>query len=454
LSEHEPRGPGSPRLVITGLGAIGPWGAGRDALASALTGSRTFLEPFGSSGPSERLLGFRSLGLTAGEGAGWTGRADDASYAAWVPARAARRMSRPSRMAVAAARMALAEAGLANAGSAGGDGEPLPPDFEGAEAAREAMAEAAVVLSTAYGPSSVTEELEEQILLRNPEAASPFLFAESVANAPAAQVARLTGARGANLTMTAREAGTLMAVRQAAGELEAGRSAAALAGTVDEITPVLQVILDRFGSLARGRRAGEAPTPRPFDRRRSGFVTGEGATVAVLETPETARRRGREPLAKIAGSAGAFDPTAPRHGWGTGHWMLGRTLRRTLERAGVAPTGIDLIVSGASGSIPGDRLEALTLRAAWEEAPLPPVVAPKAVTGELGGTQLAVAVLALAGAPFGPTPGFRAVDPELGVEPWSDRSGGSFPRPVRRVLVTSLTPSGTAAFLVLEHPAP
>ena len=66
---------------------------------------------------------------------------------------------------------------------------------------------AAVVLATAYGPSSVTEELEEQILLQGPEAASPALFAESVANAPAAQVARITGARGANLTVTAREAG-------------------------------------------------------------------------------------------------------------------------------------------------------------------------------------------------------------------------------------------------------
>jgi 3-oxoacyl-(acyl-carrier-protein) synthase len=272
-----------------------------------------------------------------------------------------------------------------------------------------------------------------------------------VANAPTAQVARLTGARGANLTMTAREAGTLMAVRQAAGELDAGRCAVALAGTVDEVTPVLQVILDRFGSLARGRRAGEAPIPRPFDRRRSGFVTGEGATVAVLETPESARRRGREPLAKVAGSAGAFDPTAPRHGWGTGHRTLGRALRRTLERAGVSPTGIDLIVSGASGSIAGDRLEALTLRAAWDEAPLPPLVVPKAVTGELGGAQLAAAILALGGAPFGPTPGFRAVDPELGLEPWG---GGSFPRTIERVLVTSLTPSGTAAFLVLEHPAP
>lgn len=424
------------RPVITGLGAVGPWGSGASALASALASGRTSLQPLGSSGP---LLACRELALEPGTGAGWAGRAEDEGFAAWVPARAARRMSRPSRMAVAAARMALADAGLA-----GADGEIASDD----EAAREALTRAAVVLSTAYGPSSVTEELEDQILLQNPEAASPFLFAESVANAPAAQVARLSGARGANLTVTAREAGTLMAVRQAAGELAAGRTELALAGTVDEITPLLQVVLDRFGSLARGRRPGEPPVARPFDRRRTGFVTGEGATVAVLESPESARRRGRAVLATVAAAAGAFDPSAPRHGWGTGHASLGRALRRLLERSGVSPSGIDLIVAGASGSIAGDRLEALTLRAAWGEHPLPPLVAPKAVTGELGGTQLAAALLALDGTTFGPTPGFRQVDPELGVEPWG---GGAFPRPVERVLVTSLAPSGTAAFLLLER---
>lgn len=426
------------RPVITGLGTLGPWGAGAPALEGALAEPRALLRPLG---PGSRLLACRGLELEPGVGAGWAGHADDDSYAAWVPARAARRMSRPSRMAVAAARMALADAGLA-----GPDGEIASDD----PAARQALTDAAVVLSTAYGPSSVTEELEEQILLQNPEAASPFLFAESVANAPAAQVARLTGARGANLTVTAREAGTLMAVRQAAGELAAGRTELAMAGTVDEITALLQVVLDRFGSLARGRRPGEPPVARPFDRCRAGFVTGEGATVAVLESPASARRRGRTPLATVAAAGGAFDPSAPRHGWGSGHATLGRALRKILERAGVAPSGIDLVVSGASGAIAGDRLEALTLRAAWDERPLPPVVAPKAVTGELGGSQLAVALLALGGAAFGPTPGFRRVDPELGVEPWG---GGAFPRPVERVLVTSLAPSGTAAFLVLERPA-
>jgi len=337
-------------------------------------------------------------------------------------------------MAVAAARMALADAGLA----------------DGGEAWKAVAEEAALVLATAYGPSSVTEELEEQILVTGPEAASPALFAESVANAPAAQVARLTGARGANLTVTAREAGGLLAVRQAAAEIAAGRSPLALAGIVDEITDLLQAVLDRSGALARSRRGrsgAEPPVARPFDRRRAGFVTGEGSALLVLEAEERAASRGRRPLATVAAAGTAFDPTAPRAGWGTGHAALGAALRRTLERAGLAPGDLDLVVSGASGARAGDRLEALTLREAWGGEALPPVVAPKGVTGELGGGVLAAGVLSLEGAAFGPSPGFLRPDPELGLVPWA---GGPFPYPVRRALLTTLAVGGGAAWVVLE----
>lgn len=417
-------------VVVTGLGAVGPWGAGHDALADALKTGRASLSPLPAAGElAERRR------LLPCPGTAWAGQVADGELPPWLPGAAARRMSRPSRMAVAAARMALVDAGLTGEG---GDGWVLDPVV--AEAA-------ATVLATAYGPSSVTEELEGQILLQGPEAASPALFAESVANAPAAQAARIIGARGANLTLTARESGPLLAVHQAAGELASGRGALALAGGVDEITPLLQAVFQRFGALARGLRSGEPPVPRPFDRRRRGFVTGEGSAVVVLETADGAAARGARPIATVAASGRAFDPSASRHGWGTGHDLLGKALRRTLERAGLAAGDVDLVVSGAAGSVQGDRLEALTLRAAWAGVALPPMVAPKAVTGELGGGLLAAGVLAAGGAVFGPTPGFREADPELGVTLWP---GGPFPRPVRRVLLTSLAPGGTAAWVVLE----
>jgi 3-oxoacyl-(acyl-carrier-protein) synthase len=187
---------------------------------------------------------------------------------------------------------------------------------------------------------------------------------------------------------------------------------------------------------------------RPFDRRRSGFLAAEGATVVLLESAESAAERGARALARVLAWGSAFDPTAPQAGWGTGHERLARSLRRGLERAGIDLGDVDRIVSGASGSRGGDRLEALMLRTAWAGRDLPPVLAPKATVGEYGGGFLGAAVLAAAGSRFGATPGFEEADPELGVAPCGEPSRT---RP-STVLVTSLAAGGAASWLVLGAP--
>ena len=416
-------------VVVTGLGTVGAWGAGRPGLLRLLATGEPVLSPLGEPGPLAARRGLRLDPRVA-----WAGKVDPSCLGPWLPAAAARRMSPPSRFAVAAARMALADAGLAE-----------PPE--------KLLESAAVVLATSYGPSSVTEELLEQILLAGPDQASPALFAESVANAPAAQVARLTGARGANLTVTEREAGAVSAVRRAAMEIASGRSELALAGGVEEVTPLLQALLNVFGALVRGRRTsrgGGPPRARPFDRRRAGFLSGEGSTVLVLESEAAAAARGARPLARLAGGGAAFDPSAPRRGWGRGVTELSRALDRALRRSGLAPEDVDLVVSGASGARAGDRLEADVLRAVWNGRALPPVVAPKGVTGEMGGGHLAAAMVAAEGAALGPAPGFERPDPALGLAP---HPGGPFPRPVRRLLVSSLAAGGGAGWLILETAA-
>jgi 3-oxoacyl-[acyl-carrier-protein] synthase II len=346
-----------------------------------------------------------------------------AELAPWLAPIEGRRMSPPSRLAVAAARMAIAELGL-DAGELAGSGT-------------------AVVMATAFGPSLFSEILLRQVLVEGPEAASPYLFTESVANAPAAQIAIAVQARGANLTLCQREAGALMAVAQGTAEVAAGRAERVLVGAVDEIAPLTHGVLDLFGTLARGDEVG-----RPFDRRRNGVVAADGATVLVLEPEAAAERRGRPPLARLHGWGTAFDPTAPPAGWGGGHEMLGRAIRRILGRCAATRAGVDgveRIVSGASGSRGGDRLEARTLRAAWGGAPLPPVLAPKGVTGEYGGGFLAAVVLAAAGSADDPTAGFREPDPELEVVPHA----GAPLAPPALLLASSLAAGGAAAWLIL-----
>jgi 3-oxoacyl-(acyl-carrier-protein) synthase len=174
---------------------------------------------------------------------------------------------------------------------------------------------------------------------------------------------------------------------------------------------------------------------------------GEGATVVVVEDEAAARRRGARLLARVRAWGSGFDPSASRVSWGHGHEALARALTRTLDRAGLGARDIDLVVSGASGAVAGDRLEADMLHAVWRGAPLPPVLAPKAVTGEYGGAHLAAAIFATGGAEFGPTAGFEEFDPRLRVTP---HAGGPLPAP-RLVLATTLAGGGSAAWLVLER---
>lgn len=399
-------------VLVTGLGTLGAWGGGSDRLAEALAaGIPLTSEVDRSAGYHLPDSARRACLVPAGELAGWLSPAES------------RRMSPPSKLAVAASRMALRCAGLADV---------------------EEEAGTAVVIATAFGPSTNTEALLKQILFEGPEAASPSLFMESVANAPAAQIAIALRARGSSLTICQREAGPLLALGTGAAEIASGRTGRVLAGAVDEMTPLLHALLDRFGALARGGPASDE-LARPFDRRRNGFLAGEGATVVVLESASSLAARGGCALARLLAWGSAFDPTAPPSGWGHGHRSLARSLRRTLDRAGLAPSDVDLVVSGASGARDGDRLEAEVLRAAREGSPLPPIAAPKAVTGEYGGGLLGAAVLAAAGSPLGATPGFGEPDPELGIVPLD---GSPLPSP-DVVLVTSLAAGGAAGWVVL-----
>jgi 3-oxoacyl-[acyl-carrier-protein] synthase II len=332
-------------------------------------------------------------------------------------------MSPSSKMAVAAARMAVDDAALGDA------------SFE----------RSAVVVSTAYGASDVSERILRQILQESPEAVSPALFTESVANAPAAQIALALGACGANLTVTQRQAGPWLALDRAVAELANGRAERVLVGAVDELNPLLHAALDRLGALARPAPDGRE-VARPFDRRRNGFVAGEGAAVAVLEPESDAVARGARVLARVTTTGSAFEPDAPRTGWATDGRATADTIAAAVAGAGLTPGEIGVVVSGACGSWPADRFEARVLRALWASDPMPPVITPKAWLGEHGGPLLGAAILIAHGHPCGRTPGFADPDPELGVHP---HDGG--PLPIEpTVLGLAAAAGGAVSWAVLE----
>ncbi len=405
------------RVVITGLGTVGAAGCGREALAGQLLESRVRLSEVD-----------RSSGLHAsdkrGSGSRMASLVELPNFLPWLSPRAARRMSRPSKLAVVAAKLALEDASLT-----------------AEEMDRE---NAAVGLATSFGPTEFSERIVKTILREGPEATSPALFTESVANAPAAQVALTLQAQGPNIMVTQREAGPLIALASVAREVASGRSQVGLAGGVDEAPMILHAVLDRFGALATPDCDGRERA-RPFDRDRDGFLLSEGASVVVLESEERARARGARPLARLRLSVAGFDPDAPVACWSRSPEILARRLGESLEREGILGD-IDRIVSGAAGSRYGDRLEGLVLRSVWGDADLPPILAPKGVAGEYGGSHLGAAVLAAAGKPFGPTAGFSTPDPEIGIVPHDGRGLA----PPKMVLASVLAAGGAAAWIVLE----
>ena len=185
----------APRVVVSGLGQVSAAGLGREAMAAALVAAQP--EPVEVDlSASYHLEGGARRALLA---------RSESEIARWVPPMEARRFSRPSKLAVAAARMALDDAGLAADALAG---------------------PTAIVVATTFGPSEFTERILGQILADGPQGASPFLFTQSVANAPAAQMAMVLGARGPNVTVTQREAGPLIALGRAVAEVAAAEVAA------------------------------------------------------------------------------------------------------------------------------------------------------------------------------------------------------------------------------------
>jgi 3-oxoacyl-[acyl-carrier-protein] synthase II len=401
-------------IAITGLGTVGPHGIGAERLGAALAEGRALASIV------DRSAGYHAIGSSR-----MAGLVPKVDLSAWVPPAEARRFSMPSRYAVAAGRMAVEDAGF--------------PTLAGRNVA--------IILATSFGALLFTEKLVRQILDEGPESAQPFYFSECVANAAAARLALALGAHGANVTITEREAGPLLALARGVREVQDGRAEIAVVGAVDEMTPLVHALLDRFRGPARPARDHEEAA-RPFEARRNGVLAGEGASVVVLERASDAQARGAHPKAFVTASVAAFDSTAPVVDWGTGAPHLAKALHRGLSRAGCDIGSIDLIVSGASGACRGDRVEAHTLAAAWSGATLPPVVVPKAVVGEYGGGFLASAVLATQGAAFGKVAAFAVRDPELSVAP---HDGRPLTAP-SRLLATSLAAGGAAAWAVLERP--
>jgi 3-oxoacyl-[acyl-carrier-protein] synthase II len=275
-------------------------------------------------------------------------------------------------------------------------------------------------------------------------------FANSVINAAAGQTAIWHDLRGINTTLSGGNTGGLVALGYAADLVAGGRAAAILAGGADELCFESFYGFQQAGLLA-GSRNGGAPRPVPFDRRRNGFVPGEGAVLLMLERADAAAARGAAPYARVAGHAAAYDPSRG-HDDAAATATLARAVRLALEDAAVEPGDVDLLSLSANGSVAGDAREARALAEVFgDRLGEVPACAVKAALGEAlgagGGYQALAAVSALA---EGRLPGVPALDAADEALPLPSLAGGERPLAGARVaLLTALDFDGGAVAVVL-----
>lgn len=275
------------------------------------------------------------------------------------------------------------------------------------------------LISTGMGSVDIFQSQLERSRERGPRAVSPYFVPGVMPNAAAAVVSIRYGFMGPSYNIASACATGTHSLATSAMMIETGEADVMLAGGAESATRLDTVA--GFGNaraLAKAFEGDPKRASRPFDKRRQGFVMGEGAGVLVLEEEEHALRRGVKPLAVLQGFGMTTDAshlTRP-HPEADG---LRRAIVRALERAEIKPENIDYINPHATSTPQGDAAEIIALRnvfgAQLEKIPLS---ATKSMLGHLlggaGAVETIAAVCSLRDQMLHPSINVDELDPEFG----------------------------------------
>jgi 3-oxoacyl-[acyl-carrier-protein] synthase II len=331
------------RVVVTGVGVLSPAGVGVEAFQSALSAGRPLGETLERPGRHGRA---RTLTVAQ------IPRFDREHY---LSARSLRRMGELSQLWTLACLLARSDAGLDRQ-------EPsAAPEMRG------------TFLGTGLGCTDTTWEFLEGMFKDGMSTASPYLFAESVASAPAGHSAIEMDARGTCVTLTCGDASAAAALGTAARALRDGRLEMAYCGGAEVMTePVLRAL---------------APLGGPSH-------LGEGAVCLVLETAQCAKNRNARILAEVSGLGLASDPHAPATSWSRDPQVFSLAMRRALAGAGrEEKTRVGSVLLHACGwqdSDEAERVAGETVCPGVRQWAITPVFGTYAASG---GLALAAAVL-------------------------------------------------------------
>ena len=375
------------RVVVTGVGMIGPVGLDRPS------SWRSLLE--GKSG-IDQITTFDTTGFDttiAGEVKGF----DATNY---VGRKEARRMDRFVQLAVAATLEAVEHADV---------------KVDKADATRVSV----MIASGIGGIITLSEQLgvlEE----RGPSRISPFLVPMMLPDMASGQVAMLMGAKGPNFAAVSACSSGADTLGQAFEMIRWGDVDLVMAGGAE--AAICPIGIAGFNSCQALSKRNDDPqkASRPFDAERDGFVLGEGAAVLILESMDHAISRNATPLAEMVGYAATADAhhiTQPAPAGEGG----ARAMKKALQTAHLVPDEIDYINAHGTSTPMNDKFETMAIRSVFEEEAYKiPISSTKSMTGHLlgagGAFEAAVCIMAITDWALPPTINLEHPDPDCDLD--------------------------------------
>ena len=407
------------RVVVTGIGAITPIGNGKDGFFDGLRSGKNGIDRVSSFDVSQ----FRTQ---------MAGEVREFDPEQFMSPREAYRMDRFAQFGVAAARMALADAGL---------------EINDANSTR-----VGVMMGCGIGGMRTFEDQVRVMLQEGPRRVSPFFVPMMIANMASGQISIATGAKGPNATLTTACAAATHAIGEALRTLRCGDADVMIAGgTEAAVTPMSFAGFCALRAMSR-RNDDPKSAMRPFDKDRDGFVMGEGSGVIILETLEHALDRGAHIYAELAGyglSADAYHIVEPAPGGDGAAYAMSMALRD----AGLQPEDIDYINAHGTSTILNDKYETAAIRSVFgDHARSLLVSSTKSMTGHLlgaaGGVEAIACIFAITEGIVPPTINYTTPDPECDLDyvPNTPRR-----REVRAALSNSFGFGGHNAVIVFKR---
>jgi 3-oxoacyl-[acyl-carrier-protein] synthase II len=391
------------RVVITGMGMVTPLGADMESTWSALLAGRTGVGPItlfdARTFPTRIAAEVKDfdLGRFIGDAARWSEH------------------SRNSKFALAAATMAMADAGLEDPRAT--LDQSRFGIYLGSGEGQQDFHRFVTLMHRTTRDSRVDTAEFTRLGLRD---LHPIKEAEQEPGTPAGHLASRFGAKGPNANCLTACAASSQAIGEAYELIRRGNVDLILSGGTHSMIHPFGVTGFILLTALSTRNDEPKRASRPFDRDRDGFILGEGAGMLLLEELEHARARGARVYGEIVGygsTADAFRIT-DSHEEGRGAIAC---MKGALKDAGLGPGDIDYINAHGTSTAVNDSIETLAIKRTFGDAAYSvPISSTKSMMGHLiaaaGSVEAIVCLLAIRDGVLPPTVNLDNPDPECDLD--------------------------------------